>query len=234
MPLEDLGGNKYINNLQEQWPLGTDLVNAGDDHIRGVKNVLKKTFPNLTGPVTRTQDSLNNGSVPVNSLITFYAATAPVGWVRQDVNNIFMMRIIPTTGDQSELGGTGGGTHDPTFNDVVPEHDHLVFGYTEYASNPHTHHVEFNTSAEGSVHTHNFSANTEISRGLYASGANVYFGAAQDGVFTITTSGVTGGENESHIHAAIGDTGPESDNHTHVISFRSEKMILLMYGARII
>jgi hypothetical protein len=60
MSLEDLTGNKYINSLVSTNPVGsTDTKSQGDDHIRGIKNILLKTFPNLTGPVTATQAELN-------------------------------------------------------------------------------------------------------------------------------------------------------------------------------
>ena len=58
--LEDLtGGSKYIDDLVATNPLSNDAKSEGDDHIRGVKNVLKNTFPNVTGPVTATQTELN-------------------------------------------------------------------------------------------------------------------------------------------------------------------------------
>lgn len=60
MSLEDLTGTKYINSLVATNPDGaTDPKSQGDDHIRGIKNVILKTFPNLTGAVTVTQDQLN-------------------------------------------------------------------------------------------------------------------------------------------------------------------------------
>lgn len=60
MGLEDLTGNKYIDSLNSSNPDGSgDKVNKADDHIRGIKNVLKKTFPNITGPVLLTQAEAN-------------------------------------------------------------------------------------------------------------------------------------------------------------------------------
>ena len=43
----------YITNLNSSYPLSSDNVSEGDDHLRLVKNVLKKTFPagtNDAGP----------------------------------------------------------------------------------------------------------------------------------------------------------------------------------------
>ena len=60
MALEDLTGNKYINALDSGNPVGTaDFVASLDDHIRGIKNVLKKSFPLITGAVTATQAEIN-------------------------------------------------------------------------------------------------------------------------------------------------------------------------------
>lgn len=59
MPLEDLTGNKYISDLNANWPAGTDFPDAGDDHMRGIKNVLLRSFPGITGPVTVSQDEIN-------------------------------------------------------------------------------------------------------------------------------------------------------------------------------
>ena len=44
MALEDLtGSGKYIDDLVSTNPTATDNVAQGDDHIRGIKNVLKLT-----------------------------------------------------------------------------------------------------------------------------------------------------------------------------------------------
>lgn len=60
MALEDLTGDKYIDALDSANPVGTtDFVASVDDHMRGVKNVLKKTFPNLNGAVTASPAELN-------------------------------------------------------------------------------------------------------------------------------------------------------------------------------
>ena len=43
----------YITNLNSANPLSSDNVSEGDDHLRLLKNVLKKTFPagtNDAGP----------------------------------------------------------------------------------------------------------------------------------------------------------------------------------------
>ena len=60
MALEDLTGNKFIDALDSANPVGaTDFVSTTDDHLRGIKNVLKKTFPNLDGACNMTDTELN-------------------------------------------------------------------------------------------------------------------------------------------------------------------------------
>ena len=59
MALEDLTGTKYIDDLNSSNPTATDVRSEGDDHIRGIKNVLKTTFPNINGAITSTQAELN-------------------------------------------------------------------------------------------------------------------------------------------------------------------------------
>lgn len=59
MALEDLTGTKYIDSLNSSNPTATDGVSEGDDHLRGIKNVLKTTFPNVSGAVTSTHTELN-------------------------------------------------------------------------------------------------------------------------------------------------------------------------------
>lgn len=60
MGLEDLTGSKYIDSLNASNPDGVeDKVSTADDHIRGLKNVLKKTFPNVTGAILPTQAEMN-------------------------------------------------------------------------------------------------------------------------------------------------------------------------------
>ena len=59
MALEDLTGTKYLDDLNASNPVAGDNVSEGDDHIRGIKNVLKLTFPNIDGAVTPTDTEIN-------------------------------------------------------------------------------------------------------------------------------------------------------------------------------
>ncbi len=60
MALEDLTGvDKFIDDLVNTNPAAGDNPREGDDHIRGVKNVLLNTFPNVDAAVTADATELN-------------------------------------------------------------------------------------------------------------------------------------------------------------------------------
>lgn len=59
MALEDLTGAKYINALVVTNPDGADPKGDGDNHIRGIKNVIKNTFPNVSGAVSLSHTQIN-------------------------------------------------------------------------------------------------------------------------------------------------------------------------------
>jgi hypothetical protein len=154
MPLEDLTGNRFISDLNETWPLGTDRPDAGDDHIRGIKNVLKRSFPNITGPVTLTQDALNRGSVPSGSVMLFWQSAAPVGWTRvAGITTTHGLRVVTS----STAGGTSGGSDDPILNDKVPSHSHAVNAVnTGSGSANHTH---GGVTTPAGAHNHTYTKN---------------------------------------------------------------------------
>lgn len=79
MPLEVAN---FINQLDPANPAAPDLMADTDNHLRLIKQVVKNTFPNVTGPVTVSQHTLN-GSVPIGGIIMWSGAlnTIPAGWV---------------------------------------------------------------------------------------------------------------------------------------------------------
>lgn len=67
MALENLvGADKFISNLVPSNPTSGDDKREGDDHLRGVKNVLKNTFPNLNGAVPLTPAEMGSVTSKVN------------------------------------------------------------------------------------------------------------------------------------------------------------------------
>jgi len=92
MALEDLTGDKYVDDLVEANPPQADFRYEGAGHIRGIKNVLKKAFAFITGPVTATHLDLNKTKllptvgagdalkgIRVNAAETAYEFVADIG-----------------------------------------------------------------------------------------------------------------------------------------------------------
>jgi len=79
MPLETAS---YIHELDASNPAAPDLMADTDNHLRLIKEVLKNTFPNITGAVTANQHQLNSG-VPIGGIIMWSGTLAaiPAGWV---------------------------------------------------------------------------------------------------------------------------------------------------------
>lgn len=79
MALEDLTGpDKFISALVETNPEYQDDRRQGDDHIRGVKNVLLNTFPTLNEAISATPGRLN-GAVNNGEQVAFTAMTLGTG-----------------------------------------------------------------------------------------------------------------------------------------------------------
>lgn len=57
MPIE--ASFNFPSDLVATNPAGGDARSTADDHLRGIKNVIKTTFPNITGAVNATQAQLN-------------------------------------------------------------------------------------------------------------------------------------------------------------------------------
>lgn len=73
MPLESA---EFITGLQNAYPSDTDDVNQGDNHIRLIKYVLKSSFPNINGAMTRTAAQLNAAPYDAATLATMLGGKA--------------------------------------------------------------------------------------------------------------------------------------------------------------
>jgi len=79
MSLEDLTGpSKFIANLVPANPTPDDFRDEGDDHIRGIKNVLKNTFPRAAG------DEL----AAFIGMVAPFLGTPPAKWIPLDGRTI--------------------------------------------------------------------------------------------------------------------------------------------------
>lgn len=94
MPLETA---TYIHQLNAANPLGSDPISAGDDHLRLVKSTVKATFPNITGPVTMTQDQLN--SIP--NLATTAALNSAIAGLSSGGRIVQIVDSVASSGVES-------------------------------------------------------------------------------------------------------------------------------------
>lgn len=124
---------QYIDDFNTDWPLGTDKRRQGDDHLRNIKLGVKNTFPNLTGPVTKTQAELNaipadidlilaeiiDHLVPIGTIMMWDLEnnpSLPTGWVECNGASVpgygtvpdMRDRFIVSRGSTYSNGDTGG------------------------------------------------------------------------------------------------------------------------------
>jgi hypothetical protein len=221
MPLENLVGNKYISDLNPNWPAGTDLPDAGDDHLRGIKNVLQKTFPNINGPVTLSDEELNRGSVPAGSVVPFYMSAAPVGWSRTPgFTQTFGLRIVAS----NVAGGGSGGTDDPILMDRVQSHTHTFTAATGGNSVDHSHGFSGTTGYmnQNSAHGHSINdpGHSHSGQTIVGGGSGIAGGAGASGSgIGVSGTGISiNGTDTNHTHNLSGNTGGASQSHTHSVS----------------
>lgn len=129
----------FINGLVPANPLGSDAIAFADDHIRLIKSTIKATFPNITGPITQTQDQINS-HMPIGGIIMWTGATIPAGWAlctgqtvaRSDgAGNIttpnLYDRFIVGAGNAYALNAAGGAATYSLTVAHLPSHTHTAF-----------------------------------------------------------------------------------------------------------
>lgn len=191
MPLESAS---YISQLNESNPPGTDLLQQADDHIRLIKATLKATFPNITGPITKTQDELNGNLVPIGVINAWYGLSTaiPSGWALCDGSTVTRTDGLGsiTTPDLSDTIIIGAGTY-VTRGTYAGTTD-----YTSTSSGTHDH-----TTGVAGAHTHGVVvASTTLSEAHIPAHSHLMVGA---GVSNATLTNTTGLSQE---RTAGGDT----------------------------
>lgn len=202
MPLESFN---LIPDLDPTWPLGTDNVSQGDDHMRGIKSTLQNQFPNLTDPVTATSDELNSGGLPTGSLVPFGGAAAPDNFLlcdgaavdRTTYSDLYTV-ILDTYGE-----GNGSTTFNvPDMRDRVPGGVSATntagseVGKDEHDSNDVIQHNHTTTS--NGAHTHDL----ELRRtGVFGDGP--YTGLKDEGPYNLNGGAASAG---AHTHT-VNNTG---------------------------
>lgn len=147
MPIES---GTTIQQLDNLWPLVSDFIQEGDDHLRLLKNVLKSQFPGVGGngfdiPIIATEVEINHLDgvssniqqqftdlsnefrhtlyAPSGTRMVFHSDQPPVGWIKATQYNDYMLRTVTGT------GGGAGGSDTPISFDTSHRHttgDHVL------------------------------------------------------------------------------------------------------------
>ena len=200
----------YINGLDPANPLGSDPLSDADGHLRLLKATLKATFPNITGPVTATQGSLNS-PFPTGGIILWSGsiASVPTGWLlcngasgTPDLRD----RFVVGAGNGYAVGATGGAATVALSIANLPSHNHG--GVTGTVSNDHSHTYSGTTSGVGDhVHAEMGAPGQSTPDGSltaaigYGGGPSpVGYNTAGAGAHSHTFSGTTSGFSANHNH----------------------------------
>lgn len=194
----------FINQLVSFNPQATDTVAQADDHIRLIKSTIKATFPNITGPVTRTQDQLNN-PLPAGVIVMWSGslATIPAGWFLCDGANgtpNLRDRFVVGAGSTYAVGNAGGAATVTLSEAQIPNHNHVITATADSAGT-HTHSI----SDPGHAHAYN-----------QASGQ-----AAESGTGFVGYSGFDSLSSTTSAAAATGISITSAGAHTHTITATS-------------
>lgn len=205
MPLETA---TYIHQLDSANPLGSDPIAAGDDHLRLIKAAIKATFPNITGPVTATQSTINS-PFPVGGIIMWSGAVdaVPSGWSLCNGSNgtpDLRNRFVVGAGSGYAVGATGGADTVTLSEAQIPSHTHSA---TSANAGGHTHTAS--TGAAGG-HIHKYQTGYQTNIAIEGTNGNFGGGTPDDGSHIYSTS--TAGD---HTHSV---TVNSAGDHSHTIT----------------
>lgn len=189
MPLET---GTTIAQLNAFWPLSSDPVNQGEDHLQLIKNVLKVQFPGEAGegfaiPITATEEEINyldgvqsNIQQQIDDIITgvsgaldapagtimMFASSIPPGWTKLTSVNDAMMRLVSGT------PGGSGGTISPISMSI--QHSHTTGAHTlnDNELPPHAHGMFVNADSSDDLSTDLYYVTANYDAGT--TGANSY------------------------------------------------------------
>lgn len=234
MPIETAN---FITQLDPTNPAAPDLLADTDNHLRMIKQVLKNSFPNMSGATFASHNQLN-GFVPIGGVIMWSGSVVPQGWAlcngqtvsRSDgggnitVPNLSDCFIKGAKADLSDLGTFGGALSPSGTATAGGAHTHT--GNTDYAGQ-HSHGgatvAHAVTWNEMPSHAHNYTAAQATSVG--ESGLYVWvYGGPQVSQQTATTD--YQGGNQGHSHPILADGSHYHPNlnisqhggHTHPVT----------------
>ena len=84
----------YINGLTETYPTGSDSISVGDDHIRVIKSVLKKTFPGTDQGV----NTIHASATAPSSIVADGSTAGTRGMIWYDTSSGLLKINTSTTG----------------------------------------------------------------------------------------------------------------------------------------
>jgi hypothetical protein len=183
----------YISDLNDTYPTSTDSKSEGDNHLRLIKSVIKATFPNITGPVTKTQAQLNatagDASGPAssvdNTLPRFDGTTGKLiqgsGVVVDDSNRVGVGRT--PSGYALDVGNTASGNY-ARFGDGTTEFGGYISAGNSFWGTLSNTSFYLGTNGVGRV-TLDTSGNLTLSAGTLG------YGAGAGGTVTQVTSKAT-------------------------------------------
>lgn len=228
MPLETA---TYIHQLDTANPASTDQLSQADEHLRLIKSAIKATFPNLTGPVTATQATLNSTTIPAGVITIWYgsSSTVPLGWA------ICNGQIVPksdgsgniTTPDLRDRvvvgagsviaaqGATAGATTATGASGAAGSHSHVVDG----GAHTHTGSVLGHTLTLDQIPAHTHSVGSYIVDAVDEGGSSPNTVSAAGS----TVTGSAGG-GQAHSHGLTVDQTAHAHSvstvadHTHSLS----------------
>jgi hypothetical protein len=91
MGLEANTSSTYINGLVGTNPTTADPLSEGDNHLRLIKDVLKRSFPAVTGAVTVSNNEINNGIADTSTATN---VATPSTLVKRDASGNFSATVI--------------------------------------------------------------------------------------------------------------------------------------------
>jgi microcystin-dependent protein len=220
----------YISDLVEAWPLGSDKIRQGDDHLRAIKKALKTTFPNLNGPVNLTPAALNalptnfgavltellKHVVPAGIIAEWSGTTPPTGWALCNGQTVAGYGIVPDLRDRFIIGAGNSYTVGQTGGSLSK---------TSSNAGGHTHTAQGTALTEAQMPAHNHSIFAANNGG--SSNADGWTRAGTRGIpgedvgpFALRESSDTGdqlisteGSGATHTH-----TVDAAADHTHTIT----------------
>ena len=125
----------YIDSLVATNPVATDALSAADDHMRLIKSTVKASFPNITGAMTASHTKINNGAVPIGTIVMWGLAVSaiPTGWNicdgtngTPDLTGLFVRHADADAAGTVNVGDTGGAATDAITTSSGGSHTHTA------------------------------------------------------------------------------------------------------------